>query len=206
MPHASPSDIPSLHLSRILHSGGDVSGEGEVSTLELVREPEVEGGEPERVPVPLAEPARWKATVSNVGGDEFWLSGRIEGDALVECSRCLVPTPVPVKAKLESLLRYSPKVETPRVEYGEDEQEVVAFGNPMLDLRPFLAEAVSLELPLSVLHAPDCRGLCATCGADLNAVEPGVCAAGRADCPHVAHEAATDPTNPFAKLKGLIPD
>lgn len=206
MPHASPNEIPSLHLARALRSSGDVSGEGEVATLELVREPIHLGDEPERIPIPLAGPARWTASASNVGGDEFWLAGKVSGTALMECSRCLRPTPVPFQGKLETLLRYNPRVEVPRIEYGEDEQEVVLFGNPALDLGPFLAEAVSLELPLVVLHAPDCRGLCAACGEDLNAVAPGECAVGRADCPHVPHDAAGDPANPFSRLRGLITD
>ncbi len=206
MPHPVPPEVPSLHLARILHGGGEVNGEGEVSSLELVRPPLHEGEPPEVTPINLAEPARWKASVNNVSHDEFWLSGRVSGTAVMDCSRCLEPTPVPVSARLEYLLRHDPKVETPRLEYGEDEQEVIVFGGPTLDLSRFLAESFALEMPLIVLHAPDCRGLCAACGANLNGVTPNQCAVGRSDCPHVDHGRAEDAANPFAKLKGLIED
>lgn len=201
-----PRTLPSLHLARILNDTGEVRGEGEVDHLNLVREAAVEGGEPELVPIPVAGPVRWKASISNVGRDEFWLNGRVSGTAVMECSRCLEPTPVPVTASFEHLLRYDPKVETARLEYGDDDQEAIVFGDPSFDLMPVLAEAFSFAMPLSVLHDPACRGLCAVCGANLNAVPEGECAVGRADCPHVQHDRAEDPSNPFAKLRGLLED
>ena len=38
-----------------------------------------------------------------------------------------------------------------------------------IDLEPMVHDAVLLELPQAPLCRPDCRGLCPTCGADLNA-------------------------------------
>ena len=55
-----------------------------------------------------------------------------------------------------------------------------------------------------MVHDPDCRGLCAACGANLNGVPEGQCAVGRADCPHVDRGRADEPASPFAKLRGLI--
>jgi uncharacterized protein len=45
-------------------------------------------------------------------------------------------------------------------------------------LRPLVRDALLLELPLAPLCRPDCRGLCARCGADLNA-GPCSCVADR---------------------------
>jgi uncharacterized protein len=202
-----PRSIPSLHLARILASTGEVSGEGETDRLDLVRDPIHEGDPPELTPIPLQGTARWKANASNVGGDEFWLSGRVSGTAIMECSRCLEPTPVPVNTTFGHLMRYNPRVEVPRVEYGEDEQETLVFGNPALDLSPVLAEAFWISLPVSVLHAPDCRGLCASCGANLNDVPSGTCAVNReTDCPNIPHDPDHDASSPFAKLRGLLED
>jgi len=200
----APSEIPSLNLSRILRGGGDVSGSGEVTSLELVRDPVHEGEPPELINIPLAGSVKWRASVTHVGGDEFWLAGRVEGTAVMECARCLTPTEVEVKGRLESLMRHKGGVETPRLELGEDEQDVIVFGDPTVDLSPFLAEAFAVEMPPTVLHAPDCRGLCALCGSDLNGVPEGTCAVGRDDCPHTEHGKALDPSNPFAKLRGLV--
>ncbi|HUQ21775.1 MAG TPA: DUF177 domain-containing protein [Gaiellaceae bacterium] len=40
-----------------------------------------------------------------------------------------------------------------------------------IDLSAWARDAISLELPQQILHAPDCAGLCPVCGKDLN-VEP----------------------------------
>lgn len=200
-------DIPSLNLGRILHGGGEVSNQGEVTQLELI-EPAIHAGdEPRRTPIPLVEPARWRASVSHVGENEFYLSGRIKGVAMLECARCLEPTPTPFEAQLGYLLRYNPRIKHQHLEDTDDDEEVIVFGDATLDLSNILAESVSLELPISVLHAPDCRGLCAVCGTNLNHVPANTCAVGRAaDCPNVQHEATDHPDNPFAKLKGLLKD
>jgi uncharacterized protein len=196
-------NLPSLNLSRILRGGGDVSDHGEVDHLRVVTPSIHEGQPPEITDIQLAQPALWRASASHVATDEFYLSGRITGNAVMECSRCLEPTDVPFDARLEALLRYDARVKTPHLE-NEDDEEVLVFRDPSLDLSNLLAEAVSLELPLTVLHAPDCKGLCAACGTNLNHIPANTCAVNRADCPNVRHAHADDPDNPFAKLRGLL--
>lgn len=205
MSDRSNLNLPSLNLSRILHGGGDVSDQGAVDHLQVVRPGVHEGDAPEITEIRLAEPAQWRANASHVSTDEFYLSGRIAGRAVMECSRCLEPTIVPFQARLEALLRYNAHVKTPHLEMSDDEEYIV-FGDPSLDLSNLLAEAVSLELPFIVLHAPDCKGLCAACGTNLNHVAANTCAVNRVDCPNVKHDHADDPDNPFAKLKGLLKD
>ena len=197
----SESELPSLNLSKILLTGGDVSGKGELARLELVK-PGIDGAEPELIDIPLAGPALWRASISNVGPDEFWLSGRIKGTALLECARCLEPTPVPVEAKLEGLLRYDPKVKQAHVEIDEEDQDVLLFSDPAIDLSPFLSEAFNIELPLTVLHSPDCKGLCQECGTNLNQLEAGTCAANKADCPQLK-PLKFEPDHPLAGLGNL---
>jgi uncharacterized protein len=204
----SELEIPSLNLSKIMRSGGDVSGHGEVARLELVK-PGIDGAEAELTEIPLAGPALWRASISHVGPEEFWLSGRIKGTAILECARCLEPTPVPVEAKLEGLLRFDQKTKQAHVEIDSEDQDVVLFSNPTFDLSPFLSEAFNLELPLTVLHSPDCKGLCQACGTDLNRLPAGTCAANKADCPQLNPVAAVEPEHPLAglnTLRGLLKD
>ena len=49
------------------------------------------------------------------------------------------------------------------------------LGHDFIDLEPLAREALVLDLPLAPLCREDCRGLCPTCGADLNQ--------GDCDCP-----------------------
>ncbi len=196
-------NLPSLNLSRILRGGGDVSDHGEVDHLRVVIPSLHEGQPPEITEIRLAEPAQWRASASHVATDEFYLSGRIAGKAVLECSRCLEPTNVPFAARLEALLRYNAHVKTPHLDT-DGEEEFIVFSDPSLDLSNLLAEAVSLELPLTVLHSSDCKGLCAACGTNLNHIPANTCAVARADCPNLKHDHADDPDNPFAKLRGLL--
>jgi uncharacterized protein len=206
--------IPSLNLASILHGeGGDVSGSGRVSELELITQ-HPDGLEPTVTVIPLLEPAQWRASVNNIGPGEFYLHGWIKGTAIMECSRCLTPTNVPVEARLESLLRYNPRVKEPRRETLDDGEDCIMFSDPSLPLTLILAEAFSFEMPLTVVHSPECKGLCNSCGANLNNVPAGTCAVlaadtpalkkQRAECPNIPKDPVESSSNPFAKLKGLL--
>lgn len=54
-----------------------------------------------------------------------------------------------------------------------DEIDAEPFDGKTIDLDPIVREQVLLALPVSVLHRDDCKGLCMTCGQDLNAKECG---------------------------------
>lgn len=55
---------------------------------------------------------------------------------------------------------------------GEDLRSPYLDGNE-LDLTAWARDALVLALPARVLCSPDCRGLCAGCGANLNGADPG---------------------------------
>ena len=207
-------ELPSLNLASILHGeGGDVSGNGLVAHLELITE-HPDGLEPTVTIIPLEQPAQWRASVNNVGPDEFYLHGWIKGVAVMECSRCLIPTNVPVEARLESLLRYNAKVKLPTRQTLDDGEDCIMFSDPSLELSSILAEAFSFEMPLTVVHSPDCKGLCSSCGTNLNTIPAGTCAVlaadtpalkkQRAECPNLPKDPVENSSNPFLKLKGLL--
>ncbi|HEX4865395.1 MAG TPA: DUF177 domain-containing protein, partial [Acidimicrobiales bacterium] len=52
---------------------------------------------------------------------------------------------------------------------GEDDEETYPLEGEFLDLQPLVRDALLLELPLAPLCSDECRGICPTCGADLNA-------------------------------------
>ncbi|HEX2119129.1 MAG TPA: DUF177 domain-containing protein, partial [Acidimicrobiales bacterium] len=83
------------------------------------------------------------------------------------CRRCLKPARGPMRVDFQELFEANPR-----------EGESYRLGHDTIDLEPLAREALTLDLPLAPLCAEDCRGLCATCGADLNL--------GDCDCPPVA--------------------
>jgi len=86
------------------------------------------------------------------------------------CSRCLAPISARVAVEVDEealpsvdLLTGAPldlTVEPDALRVDEHHE---------LDLSESVREAISLAEPIRPLCRPDCRGLCATCGADLNA-------------------------------------
>lgn len=173
-------EVTSVNLARLLREGGTARASG------VVREAFHAGKET----FLLQGEATWKVAVSSVGSNEYWLSGEVEGVALMECRRCLKPTPTPVHAHFQHLLRYQPGLEEV-VFHEEDEDEYYAFGEPDLDLLPFLTEAFVTELPYTVLCEEGCKGLCPVCGADRN----------RVDCGH-----EVEAHHPLLGLKNLLPE
>ncbi|WP_243094343.1 YceD family protein [Thermus thalpophilus] len=173
-------EVTSINLARLLKEGGTARATGVVREAFLVGE--------ERFP--LEGEATWKVAVSAVGGPEYWLSGEVEGVVLMECRRCLKPTPTHVHAHFQHMLRYQEGLKEV-VFHEEEEDEYYAFGLPDLDLLPFLTEAFVTEMPYTVLCEEGCKGLCPVCGADRNLVDCG-------------HEVGL--SHPFTGLKDLLPE
>jgi uncharacterized protein len=49
-----------------------------------------------------------------------------------------------------------------------DELRTPYLADDALDLESWARDAIALELPEQILCRPDCKGLCAVCGKDLN--------------------------------------
>jgi len=106
-----------------------------------------------------AEPIQVSGRLSSVGasGDRFYFSGKIRGEAAVECRRCLAETRVKVDEPLQALFL---AVGTE----GSDDPDVFLFDprRHVLDLRPAVREAWLLAAPMFVLCREDCPGLVPT--------------------------------------------
>jgi uncharacterized protein len=103
--------------------------------------------------------------LSSAGQGRFYFSGKFAGRATVECRRCLQDVEVDVGAEAH-LIFADDDTETE----GDPDIYPLAIGRTgeSVDLRPAVREQWLLEVPAFVLCAPDCKGLCATCGANLN--------------------------------------
>ena len=95
------------------------------------------------------------------GGVEVTAS--IEAPWTGECRRCLKPVTGRLQAHVREMYR-------PRTvgEADDEDEDTYPLSGEQLDLRPLVRDAILLDLPIAPLCREDCRGLCATCGADLN--------------------------------------
>ncbi len=89
--------------------------------------------------------------------DGIVVDGRVSVPWHGTCRRCLEPTDGVSVSDVHELYQ--------RVLTDPDAFEIVG---DQLDLRPIARELVLLDAPATPLCRPDCAGLCATCGKNLN--------------------------------------
>ncbi len=110
--------------------------------------------------------------------------GGARAEAAVLCNRCLGEASRTVRANLTHL--FAAPGAAPDQPVGYDSVQ----SDGWIDFGPLLRDEISLAFPLVTLCREECRGLCATCGTDLNV--------GECD----GHEEVT--SSPFAELKNLL--
>ena len=101
--------------------------------------------------------------------DTFHLVGRVKTTLGMPCSRCLEPFTIDVDAPFD--LHY----QSLAPHQGPSEREVEAsdldaafYENDEIDLGQLMGEQFYLSLPMKPLCKDDCKGLCSTCGTNLN--------------------------------------
>lgn len=136
----------------------------------------------------FSEPLSWQATISNTG-DALLVTGSVQGVASTACARCLDEFTIPLDGEIEGYFLLSHEQDAPE-DMDDDEFDVLPE-NHIIDFEPLIIAALLLEFPLVPLCDEDCKGLCPTCGANLN---EGAC-----ECTHTSDD--DTPPNPFAVLK-----
>lgn len=123
---------------------------------------------------PFHRPVQVSGTVRNMAG-ALELQGTAKTVLDAQCSRCLKPLTLELEVPVETLL----------AEELEDEEsdEIVLLENGQADLDELFTTACVLALDGKHLCKEDCKGLCPTCGADLN---KGPCGCGREVDPRLA--------------------
>jgi len=113
--------------------------------------------------------------LSPAGAGRFYWHGRITGDVVLDCSRCLSEARAHVEDEAHVIFAEVGSEET-------DDPDVIPLDPKAqeIDLRPAIREEWLLVAPTFALCREDCKGLCPKCGADLNA-GPHTCAQKEAD-------------------------
>jgi uncharacterized protein len=96
--------------------------------------------------------------------------GKLVGVLTVPCSRCLTPAAVLVNAPFE--MTFVPAGAEPEaggeIEVTEELADLSTYENDEVDLEEMLREELLLALPMTALCTEACKGLCPTCGKNLN--------------------------------------
>lgn len=108
--------------------------------------------------------------------------GKFSAETKLECVRCLNEFTHPLTWEFTELYAFNKK--------SVSETGLLLPDDMHIDLAALLREYALLEIPISPLHSPECKGLCPVCGQDLNI----------RDCGHRQDQ----DDSPFAKLKDLL--
>lgn len=118
----------------------------------------------------LAAPINGEVRLSRTGRSilaRAQLTTAIEG----YCSRCLKAVVAPIAVEIEEVALPSIDIDTGLPVHLDEQPDALRLDDHHeLDLEEPVREAVSLAEPITLLCREECRGLCATCGVDLNIV------------------------------------
>jgi uncharacterized protein len=144
------------------------------------------------------------ADIAKSGG-ELHVSGVLAGTFVRQCVRCLtdyedsaaIPFTAEYRGGQAPMPQASGRVKPPVVRSSEDispdeEEDVYPLAGDRLELSEMLREQIILATPMQPLCREDCRGLCPTCGQNLNER--------RCNC------SPEQPDSPFSILRKLTED
>ncbi|MEW5938115.1 MAG: YceD family protein [Chloroflexota bacterium] len=110
------------------------------------------------------------------------LTGQFRAELDLQCARCLRDFAQTVQWDITELFAFNEKSLT--------DSELLVPEDAQIDIAPFVRDYALTEIPINPVCKPDCKGLCPTCGQDLN----------QKDCGHRADQN----DSPFASLKDLF--
>ena len=112
----------------------------------------------------LSESLRVDLRATEAQSGEIVVRGTMVCSLANECRRCLDPVGVTLREEV-TLIFAAPDT---RDGTGDGEVRALPAGAREVDLAEPIREEVILAAPAYVVCGPNCRGLCARCGADLN--------------------------------------
>jgi uncharacterized protein len=86
--------------------------------------------------------------------------GKFTATLPTQCVRCLIDFELTLQIEFSELYAFSPR--------SMSESGLILPEDGNIDLEPIVREYLLIEIPISPLCRPDCKGLCTICGEDLN--------------------------------------
>ena len=110
------------------------------------------------------------------------LQARLTALTMVTCGRCLLDFRQPLEIDFTELYAFTPDSAT--------DSGLIVPESGKIDLAPLVRDEMMVAIPISPLCSTECKGLCPTCGENLN------------ENPHTHEEVEIDPR--LAVLKSLL--
>lgn len=108
--------------------------------------------------VPVKDGISLKLNLEKIANNEILLTGFINATLIINCDRCNEPTEYHLEADFSKEVRIDMVV--------EDEEAFINGYN--LDLEKLALNEIYVNYPMKALCNEDCKGICNTCGTNLN--------------------------------------
>jgi uncharacterized protein len=158
-----------VRLEDIRDKIAEISGEFSAATFPVLFEM-IQSGE-----VILTSPVRVEITAAHEF-DHVRVSGQVDADIRLSCSRCCADYDDRLSSTFVlfyTRAQVGESVEDEEIELSETDLVSVTYQGDEINLTPEIDEQIVMELPLKPLCLEECRGLCSTCGTDLNVADCG---------------------------------
>lgn len=100
---------------------------------------------------------------------DYYLKGRMQFESEQLCARCAEIFPLPITHSFElGMAHVSTPSASEKLAEESEELDIQYFEGPELDFDPILEEQILLSLPYKAVCRADCKGICQSCGANLN--------------------------------------
>ncbi|WP_138751625.1 YceD family protein [Paenibacillus sinopodophylli] len=96
------------------------------------------------------------------------VDGKLAIDLELACSRCLEPVKEHTIIRFSEVFKRADSKEERDEDMEEEDSDFIEVDGDRLNLRPYVEEALQLFMPFAPLCSNDCKGLCQTCGQNLN--------------------------------------
>lgn len=104
----------------------------------------------------------------NREGEKIRCRGYVQTALSLRCVSCLESHQMKVDSKFDIILFHVDLMEEGQQALNSDEMEYIFFEGDEIDLEKILMEQINLYVPYNPVCSPDCRGICAQCGVNLN--------------------------------------
>lgn len=118
----------------------------------------------------VAGPLHADCLVRHAGDDKIVLQGRLICALTLVCDRCLAPFLFEVQTEWQQffVMEYDQSCDEQDQEHCQIDLDITVLEEPVIDLDDILRQQVYLALPVKVLCADSCLGICPRCGVNMN--------------------------------------
>jgi uncharacterized protein len=113
---------------------------------------------------PIIDRTQVLLTIQNKGDQELRISGGMSFQTVIPCDRCLVDVPTKIQLDFEKEVDLKHSA-SERMEELDEQNFIEGYS---LDVEKLVYGEILVNWPMKVLCKDDCKGLCSTCGVNLN--------------------------------------